>query len=100
MLRLTGAENVLATQEGYKPISPEALAALAPEVIITTRMTVESVGGEDKLMASPGIALTPAAKQGRIIVMDDLLLLGFGPRLPEALSELRAGFAGAAQIRR
>jgi iron complex transport system substrate-binding protein len=99
MLQLTGAENVLASQQGYKPVSPEALAALAPEVIVTTRMTVESVGGRDKLMASPGIALTPAAKQGRIIVMDDLLLLGFGPRLPEALRELRAGFSGSAKIR-
>ena len=93
MLRLTGAENVLGSQQGYKPVSPEALAALAPEVIVTTRMTVESLGGEDKLMAAPGVALTPAAKQGRIIIMDDLLLLGFGPRLPEALSELRAGIA-------
>lgn len=100
MLQLTGAENVLATQEGYKPVSPEALAALAPEVIITTRMTVDSVGGKDKLLASPGIALTPAAKQGRIVIMDDLLLLGFGPRLPEALSELRAGFASTMQSRR
>lgn len=99
MLELTGAENVLATQQGYKQVSPEALAALAPEVIVTTRMTVDSVGGKDKLMASPGIALTPAAKQGRIVIMDDLLLLGFGPRLPEALSELRAGFAGNAKIR-
>lgn len=99
MLELTGAENVLATQQGYKPVSPEALAALAPDVIVTTRMTVESVGGKDQLMTSPGIALTPAAKQGRIVIMDDLLLLGFGPRLPEALSELRAGFAGNAKIR-
>ena len=100
MLQLTGAENVLASQEGYKPVSPEALAALAPEVIITTRMTVDSLGGEDKLITAPGIALTPAAKQGRIVIMDDLLLLGFGPRLPEALSELRAGFASAAKARR
>jgi iron complex transport system substrate-binding protein len=25
--------------------------------------------------------------------MDDLLLLGFGPRLPDALRQLQAGFA-------
>lgn len=93
MLQLTGAQNVLSAQQGYKPISPEALVSLAPEVIVTTRMTIDSLGGEDKLLTAPGIALTPAAKQGRIIIMDDLLLLGFGPRLPEALSALRAGFA-------
>jgi iron complex transport system substrate-binding protein len=92
MLTLAGAENVLAAQQGYKPISPEALVALAPDIIVTTTMTVDSVGGRDKLLASPGIALMPAAKQGLIVVMDDLLLLGFGPRLPQALSELRTGF--------
>jgi ABC-type hemin transport system substrate-binding protein len=27
-------------------------------------------------------------------VMDDLLLLGFGPRLPQALERLRAGWEG------
>jgi iron complex transport system substrate-binding protein len=100
ILQLAGAENVLATQQGYKPISPEALVALAPEVIVTTRMTVDSLGGRTQLLASPGIALTPAAKQGRIVVMDDLLLLGFGPRLPEALSELRAGMTDSAQSSR
>jgi iron complex transport system substrate-binding protein len=100
ILQLAGAENVLAAQQGYKPISPEALVALAPDVIIATRMTVDSLGGTAQLMASPGIALTPAAKGGRVIVMDDLLLLGFGPRLPEALIELRAGMAGSAQTSR
>lgn len=97
VLVLAGAENVLSAQQGYKPLSPEALVALAPDVIVTTTMTVDSVGGRDKLFASPGISLTPAARQGRIVIMDDLLLLGFGPRLPEALSELRAGFAGKPQ---
>ncbi len=91
MIALTGASNVLAEQQGYQPISPEALVALAPEAIVTTRMTVDSLGGRDKLLAAPGIAMTPAAQQGRIVIMDDLLLLGFGPRLPAALAQLRAG---------
>jgi iron complex transport system substrate-binding protein len=37
----------------------------------------------------PGLAQTPAAKNKKIIVMDDLLLLGFGIRLPEALQQLK-----------
>jgi heme transport system substrate-binding protein len=97
ILQLTGAVNVLAAQQGYKPLSPEALVTLAPEVIVSTRMTVETLGGRDKLLAAPGIALTPAAQQNRIVIMDDLLLLGFGPRLPEALRELRAGLAQPAR---
>ncbi len=42
-------------------------------------------------MALPGVAGTPAASNGRVVVMDDLLLLGFGPRLPEALKTLKNG---------
>jgi iron complex transport system substrate-binding protein len=99
ILQLTGAINVLAAQQGYKPLSPEALVTLAPEVIVSTRMTVETLGGKEKLLAAPGIALTPAAQQNRIVIMDDLLLLGFGPRLPEALRELRAGLAQPARAR-
>jgi iron complex transport system substrate-binding protein len=99
MLRLAGAVNVLASQQGYKPLSPEAAAALRPDVIVATRMTLESAGGLEKLLGAPGIALTPAARQGRVVVMDDLLLLGFGPRLPEALRELRAGLSAPATLR-
>ncbi|WP_018747731.1 heme/hemin ABC transporter substrate-binding protein [Chitiniphilus shinanonensis] len=91
MLKLAGAPNVLARQQGYKPLGGEGAAALAPEAIVTTRMSVESLGGLDKLLAMPGIAATPAARHRRVVVMDDLLLLGFGPRLPQALAELQAG---------
>ncbi|QZA78008.1 hemin ABC transporter substrate-binding protein [Deefgea tanakiae] len=89
MMNLAGMSNVLAKQQGYKPLSQESLAALRPDVIITTTRSVESLGGIDKMLASPGLSQSPAAKQKRVLVMDDLLLLGFGPRLPEALTELK-----------
>ncbi|MBM5572010.1 ABC transporter substrate-binding protein [Deefgea chitinilytica] len=89
MMSLAGMSNVLAKQQGYKPLSQESLAALRPDVIITTTRSVESLGGIDKMLASPGLSQSPAAKQKRVLVMDDLLLLGFGPRLPEALTELK-----------
>jgi iron complex transport system substrate-binding protein len=37
--------------------------------------------------------VTPAARNRRIVVMEDLLLLGFGPRLPQALRELQDGLS-------
>ncbi|WP_027468739.1 heme/hemin ABC transporter substrate-binding protein [Deefgea rivuli] len=88
MMSLAGMSNVLAKQQGYKPLSQESLAALRPDVIITTTRSLESMGGMDKLLASPGLSQSPAAKQKRVLVMDDLLLLGFGPRLPEAMKQL------------
>jgi iron complex transport system substrate-binding protein len=36
---------------------------------------------------------TPAGQSRRLIVMDDLLLLGFGPRLPEAARQLTSALA-------
>jgi len=75
-------------------LSAEGAVSLKPEVIVTTTMSVAASGGLDAFLAQPGIAVTPAAKSRRVVVMDDLLLLGFGPRLPEALKALQDGLAG------
>ena len=91
VLALAGASNVFAGQTGYKAISAEAIAALKPDAIVTTTMSVRASGNVAAFAAQPGIAVTPAARNGRVIVIDDLLLLGFGPRLPEALRQLEAG---------
>jgi iron complex transport system substrate-binding protein len=40
------------------------------------------------LLDQPGIDLTPAGENRRIVGMDDLLLLGFGPRLGTAVKRL------------
>jgi iron complex transport system substrate-binding protein len=51
--------------------------------------SLAAIGGIERLLASPGLSLTPAAKNRRVAAdMDSLLLLGFGPRLPQALSRL------------
>jgi iron complex transport system substrate-binding protein len=94
MLKLLGATNVLASQQGYKPLSAEAALALRPEVIVTGSMSVAASGSLEAFLAQPGLAATPAAKNRRVVVLEDLLLLGFGPRLPQALRQLEAGMAG------
>jgi iron complex transport system substrate-binding protein len=100
MLKLAGATNVFAGQASYKPFSAEAAAALRPDVIVTTTMSVNASGGVPAFLAQPGLSATPAARAGRVVVMDDLLLLGFGPRLPEALRQLEAGLGGQATLAR
>jgi len=89
VLELSGLVNVLADQHGYKPISAEALSALAPQVIVIPRLSLEAAGGMTQLRATPGIAATPAAINHCIVVMDDLLALGTGPRLPQAITALK-----------
>jgi len=100
ILRLAGLTNVLAAQQGYKPLSPEAMTALAPELIVITSSSLEALGGMDKLLQVPGVIGTPAARAGRIVVMDDLLVLGLGPRLPQALQHLHDAAGAPARAAR
>lgn len=89
LLELAGLENAAAGVQGYKPLSPESMVALAPDMVITTTLSAESAGGLAAFASKPGVAATPAAQAGRVLAMDDLLLLGMGPRVAEALRLLR-----------
>ena len=91
MIELAGATNVFARQNGYSEISAEAVAALRPDAIVTTTMSLRAFADVAAFAAQPGISVTPAARNRRIVVIDDLLLLGFGPRVPEALRQLQDG---------
>ena len=88
MIELAGAKNAITGFSGYKPMTAEAVAAAAPDVILMLRRGLKSIGGASGLLEQPGVSLTPAGKNGRIVAMDDLLLLGFGPRLGEATRQL------------
>lgn len=90
MIELAGGVNALDAFEGFKPLSPEAAVAARPDVLLVTDRSAAALGGADALLARPEIAPTPAGKAKRIVVMDGLLLLGFGPRTPEAIERLAA----------
>jgi iron complex transport system substrate-binding protein len=64
------------------------MAMAAPEVLVTTPDAVEAAGGVNAFLSAPGLAATPAARNRRLVTMDALYLLGFGPRLPQAIDEL------------
>lgn len=89
VMHLAGLDNVLQGQQGYKPLSAEAVGALAPDLIVVTQASLEATGGMEKFLRLPGIAATQAAAKRRVVVMDDLLILGMGPRLPVALTQLK-----------
>jgi iron complex transport system substrate-binding protein len=88
MINLAGGVNALDGMEGYKPLSPEAVIGGVPAVILTTGEGLDTVGGTAKLLNKPGLAKTPAARSGRVVAMNALYLLGFGPRTPQAVEEL------------
>ena len=88
MIALAGGVNAVTGYTGYKPITAEAVVAAAPDIILIPTQGLQSIGGIDGLLAQPGLATTPAGKDRKVVSMDDLLLLGFGPRLGEAVLEL------------
>ncbi|CAB3654598.1 hemin ABC transporter substrate-binding protein [Achromobacter marplatensis] len=89
VMHLAGLVNVLHDRQGYKPLSAEAVGALAPDLIVVTQASLDAGGGMEAFLRLPGIASTQAAAKRRVVVMDDLLILGMGPRLPLALTQLK-----------
>jgi iron complex transport system substrate-binding protein len=90
MVELAGCRNAITGYAGWKPLSAEALVAAAPDVLVVPERGLVSLGGEAGLLAGPGVSATPAGRARRIVAFDDLLLLGFGPRLGTAIDELAA----------
>ncbi|MEM7120389.1 MAG: ABC transporter substrate-binding protein [Pseudomonadota bacterium] len=88
IIELAGGANAIDGFEGYEPLSPEATVTAAPDVVLVTGRTFDLLGGQEAILSRPEIAATPAGQNGDIVVMDGLLLLGFGPRTPEAAREL------------
>lgn len=91
MIGYAGAVNALGDTQGYKMLSPEAAIAAVPDVILATTQGVEASGGVDGLLKLPGLAQTPAGQHRRILVLETMALLGFGPRAPQALAALARG---------
>ncbi len=90
MIALAGGTNALPQITGYKPVTDEAVIAAAPDVIL-----MMDRGGDHEItlrdiQTHAALALTPAGAQSRVITMDGLFLLGFGPRTGEAALHLTA----------
>jgi len=49
---------------------------------------------DEQIRAHPALGLTPAAQDARIVRIDGILLLGFGPRTPAAALALMHALEG------
>ena len=89
IMTLAGARNV-AQHPQYRSYSAEALIAANPEVIIVTSQMVD--GDLNRLSTIAGITRTNAWKNQRIVVLDQSLILGMGPRVADAVETLHRQF--------
>ncbi|WP_425049730.1 heme/hemin ABC transporter substrate-binding protein [Psychromarinibacter sp. S121] len=96
IIRLAGAVNAVEGFEGYKPVSEEAIIAAAPDVILMMDRGGDHAMTDDDLFALPSVAATPAGETRSVVRIDGLLLLGFGPRTPEAVRTLHGALYGGA----
>ena len=90
IIRLAGGINAIDGYSGYRPLTPEAVIASRADFVLVTRQTVEAMGGLSAILDQPALSRTPAGRDGKILQFDTLLLLGFGPRTPQAAAELAA----------
>ncbi|WP_430877241.1 heme/hemin ABC transporter substrate-binding protein [Granulosicoccus sp. 3-233] len=90
MIALSGALNAMSDHDGYKLVNAESIIEAAPEFILVVQHDTDRnrEATQQSVLALPGVALTPAGRHSRILVLDALRFLGFGPRTGQALQDL------------
>jgi iron complex transport system substrate-binding protein len=86
---ITGAGAVDAGAEsgvmGVAPLTPEALVAATPDVIVLPEAGLQALGGVEAFAALPGVADTPAGRNGALLAYDEAFFFNLGPRAGQAL---------------
>jgi iron complex transport system substrate-binding protein len=89
MIRLAGCSPATYDGKGAREMSPEAVAVANPDIIIATDFGYDRMGSMDKFISSvPGVALTNAGKNKRIVRFEEHDLIYFGPRTGENIIKL------------
>jgi iron complex transport system substrate-binding protein len=88
IIQWSGGVNAVDSTGGMLRLTPELIAKAAPDVIIATDVGFDRMGSVAKFAAMPGVALTPAARSGRIYRIDESEVMYFGPRTPAALRRI------------
>ena len=89
MIHYAGGLNAMSSYVGYKPLNIEALIQANPDVILMTNQTVSLLGGIQGLLKNRSLDSVAAIRNHRLISIDANQLLGFGPRMPQTVLDLR-----------
>ncbi|NGM66754.1 hemin ABC transporter substrate-binding protein [Sphingobacterium sp. SGR-19] len=90
IIKLAGAQNAIQEFADFKPYTTEALVSANPDIILMFDFGLSSLGGKEAMLKLPGVRLTSAGKNKRIIQINGPLLINFSNRLPEAIRELNS----------
>ncbi|QBF30458.1 hemin ABC transporter substrate-binding protein [Thalassococcus sp. S3] len=95
IIQMAGGTNAITEFTGYKPLTDEAVAAAAPDLILMMDRTGDHGAPDDELFALPALRTTPAAQTQSVVRMNGLYLLGFGPRTAQAVTDLSTALYGS-----
>jgi len=90
IIEMAGGVNAGDGFAGFKQMTDEAVAGVAPDVILMMSRGGDHEIVREQLFSMPAIRTTPAGQSGTAIIMPGLYLLGFGPRTAEAVLDLNA----------
>jgi iron complex transport system substrate-binding protein len=89
MIRLAGCTPATYNGKGAREMSAEAVALANPDIIIATDFGYDRMGSMDKFISSvPGVSLTNAGKNKRIVRFEEHDLIYFGPRTGDNVIKL------------
>ncbi|HDR2754639.1 TPA: hemin ABC transporter substrate-binding protein [Enterobacter asburiae] len=88
-IRAAGLQNAMQGFTRYQPLSQEGVIASQPDLVVISQDGVKALGGEENLWKLPGLAQTPAGRNKQVLAIDDMALLGFSVRTPQAIQQLR-----------
>lgn len=88
-IKLIGAKNAMGNNVRFVPISQEGVIAANPDLIVMTRLGIQSLGSTEKVWELPGIAHTNAGKNKQLVIVEDIAFMSFGLTTPKALLTLR-----------
>lgn len=97
MIEMAGGINAATGFDGYKQMADEALLDAAPDVILMMTPDGDVEAANAAVLANAAIAQTPAGASATIIRMEGMLMLGFGPRTPEAVGTLYEALYGSSE---
>jgi iron complex transport system substrate-binding protein len=90
IIKLAGGKNAAQGFSKFKPYTTEALVNANPDIILMFDFGYKSLGGINSILKMPGVMLTNAGKNKKIVEMNGELLINFSARLGEAISELNS----------
>jgi len=89
MIHLAGCTPATYDGKGAREMSAEAVALANPDIIIATDFGYDRMGSMDKFISSvPGVSLTNAGKNKRIVRFEEHDLIYFGPRTGDNVIKL------------